>query len=174
MIYKLFFILFIIASLLIIVFVTTRLQFAETFKNKTYTKVVDCQGCLDEELKCHPGTNPVCSNKSQTLCYAFYDENGNKRTPCGLYDTFDDVEESCNNCQTYCQYCIGPDGVGRCIGRDLFNCTNCPGSRLCRENTFDIYIPDNSKQKNLFNCESCPGSGVCKSNIKKSNNLLND
>lgn len=144
MIYKIFIILFIISCLLTIIFLTTKYQFKENFKNKTYTKVVDCKGCLDEELKCHPGTNPVCSNISQTLCYAFYDENGNKRTPCGLFDTFNDVEESCNNCQTYCQYCIGPDGKGRCIGRNLFNCKLCPGNRICNQNVFNLIIPKKS------------------------------
>ena len=71
MIYKLLFTLFIIASLLIIVFVTTRFQFAETFKNKTYTKVVDCQGCLDEELKSAGFIN--VTNKNNWIFPGYYD-----------------------------------------------------------------------------------------------------
>lgn len=142
MYYNLLFYLIIIISLLIITFLYIRnSNNTEHYNNKTRDKVVNCTGCLDELLKCHPGTNPVCSNQSQTLCYAFYDENGNKRTPCGLYDTFDNVKESCENCQTYCEYCIGPDKKGRCIGRNIFDCKLCPYSRKCQENVFNIYIP---------------------------------
>ena len=128
----------IIGALLAIIFLS--LKKIEKKENLSNLKVVNCTGCLDETLKCHPGTNPVCSNTSNTLCYAFYDENGNVRTPCGLYDTFDDVKKSCENCQTYCEYCIGPDKKGRCIGRNLFNCKLCPYSRRCLENPFNIYI----------------------------------
>ena len=134
----LFFII-IITSLILFIFLFTSSNIKETLKNNQ--RVVNCNGCLDEQLKCHPGTNPVCSNTSNTLCNAFYDENGNKRTPCGLFDTFDNVEESCKNCTQYCEYCIGPDKKGRCIGRNIFNCKFCPYSRKCQENVFNIYIP---------------------------------
>lgn len=142
MYYNLIFFIIIIISLIAITFLSIlSSNHIEPYSNKTYNKVVNCTGCLDEELKCHPGTNPVCSNKSDTLCYAFYDENGNKRTPCGLFDSFKDIKESCENCSQYCEYCIGPDKKGRCIGRNLFNCQLCPYSRKCQENVFNIYIP---------------------------------
>lgn len=102
-----------------------------------------CEGCLDENLKCHPGCVPVCSNINTTSCYAFYDENGNLRTPCSLYDYSDDVEESCKNCQNYCIYCVDKNNRGSCVSRSIFDCNLCPNSRICRENPFDIYINKN-------------------------------
>ena len=144
MYYNILFYFTIIASLLTITFISIKnTNQLEYYDNKTHDKVINCTGCLDEELKCHPGTNPVCSNQSQTLCYSFYDENSNLRTPCGLYDSFGNVEESCKNCSQYCEYCIGPDKKGRCIGRELFNCKLCPYSRICYENVFNICIPKN-------------------------------
>jgi hypothetical protein len=99
----------------------------------------NCNGCLDEKSKCHPGTVSVCSNESKTICYAFYDEKGLLRDPCGIKDKFGDVEKSCNNCQKYCNYCIGIDGIGRCVSRSLFNCERCPGNKICKDNINAVY-----------------------------------
>ena len=103
-------------------------------------KLVNCQGCLDENAICHQGTVAQCKNIDTNLCYAFYDENGNQRTPCGLFDRGKNAEESCKGCSEYCQYCIDKNGDGTCISREIFSCDLCPNSRLCTENPFDMYI----------------------------------
>lgn len=111
-----------------------------SYNDVTPEKLVNCEGCLDEEAKCHQGTVAQCKNVETNLCYAFYDENGNQRTPCGAFDRSKNSELSCTGCQQYCQWCIDKNGEGTCIGREMFNCDLCPNSRLCKENAFDIYI----------------------------------
>ena len=105
-----------------------------SFRKNIMECYYNCDGCLDEKSECHPGTVHACSNESKTMCYAFYDEKGLLRDPCGIHDKFGNVEESCKNCQKYCNYCIGVDGVGRCISRSLFNCDRCPGNKICKDN----------------------------------------
>lgn len=111
-----------------------------SYNDVTPEKLVNCEGCLDEEARCHQGTVAQCKNVETNLCYAFYDENGNQRTPCGAFDRSKNSELSCTGCQQYCQWCIDKNGEGTCIGREIFNCDLCPNSRLCKENAFDIYI----------------------------------
>ena len=106
---------------------------------KTIKECYNCNGCLDEKLECHPGTVPVCSNVSKRMCYAFYDAKGILNNPCGIHDKYGNVEESCKNCQKFCNYCIGVDGVGRCIQRSLFNCDRCPGNKICKDNINAVY-----------------------------------
>ena len=127
---------FLVLFILSIIALTYQKNILESYNN---IKIADCKGCLDENLQCHPGTLASCSNESKTLCYAFYDEKGLLRNPCGIYDTFGNVEESCNNCQQYCNYCIGTDGIGRCIPRSLFNCDLCPGNKICKDNINAVY-----------------------------------
>jgi hypothetical protein len=127
---------FLVLFILSIIALTYQKNILESYNN---IKIADCKGCLDENLQCHPGTLASCSNESKTLCYAFYDEKGLLRNPCGIYDTFGNVEESCNNCQQYCNYCIGTDGIGRCIPRSLFNCKLCPGNKICKDNINAVY-----------------------------------
>jgi len=102
--------------------------------------LVNCQGCIDENARCRQGTVAQCKNIETTLCYAFFDENGNSRTPCGAFDRSKNAEDSCKNCQTYCQWCIDKNGDGSCISREIFDCDLCPNSRICKENPFNIYI----------------------------------
>lgn len=109
-----------------------------SYNEITNEKLVNCQGCLDETGRCRQGTVPQCKNIETNLCYAFYDENGNQRAPCGAFDRSKNAEESCKNCQTYCQWCIDKNGDGSCISRDIFDCDLCPKSRLCTQNTFDL------------------------------------
>jgi len=109
------------------------------FRGKTKECYYNCNGCLDEKLECHPGTVPVCSNVSKRMCYAFYDAKGILNNPCGIHDKYGNVEESCNNCQKFCNYCIGVDGVGRCVSRSLFNCDRCPGNKICKDNINAVY-----------------------------------
>jgi len=111
-----------------------------SYNEVTPEKKVNCEGCLDENAVCRQGTVPQCKNVDTTLCYAFYDENGNQRTPCGAFDRSETAEDSCKNCQTYCQWCIDKNGDGTCIGREIFDCNLCPNSRICKENPFNIYI----------------------------------
>ena len=110
-----------------------------SFRKNTMECYYNCDGCLDEKSECHPGTVPACSNESKTMGYAFYDEKGLLRDPCGLTDKFGSGEERCNNCQKYCNYCIGVDGIGRCIQRSLFNCDRCPGNKICKDNINAVY-----------------------------------
>jgi len=109
------------------------------FRGKTKECYYNCNGCLDEKLECHPGTVPVCSNVSKRMCYAFYDAKGILNNPCGIHDRYGNVEESCKNCQKFCNYCIGVDGVGRCVSRSLFNCDRCPGNKICKDNINAVY-----------------------------------
>ena len=111
-----------------------------SFNEVTNEKLVNCEGCIDEMARCRQGTVAQCKNVGTNLCYAFYDENGNQRTPCGVFDRSKDAELSCTGCQKYCQWCIDKNGDGTCIGREIFNCDLCPNSRICKENPFDIYI----------------------------------
>jgi len=113
----------------------------ESFIDVSPDKLLNCSGCLDENLRCRPGTIPTCTNVETNLCYAFFDENGVNRTPCGLYDRSPKARESCDNCQTMCQWCIDKYGKGTCISRSAFDCKLCPKSRLCQQNVFNIYIP---------------------------------
>jgi len=110
-----------------------------TFRRVTKECYYNCNGCLDEKLECHPGTVPVCSNVSKRMCYAFYDAKGILNNPCGIHDKYGNVEESCKNCQKFCNYCIGVDGIGRCIQRSLFNCDRCPGNKICKDNINAVY-----------------------------------
>ena len=128
---KVFIILFVLFIFLLVILILRKKNTKECYYN--------CDGCLDEKLRCYPGTVPVCSNESKTICYAFYDEKGILNNPCGIYDKFGDVEKSCNNCQKFCNYCIGVDGVGRCISRSLFNCDRCPGNKICKDNINAVY-----------------------------------
>ena len=80
----------------LLLFIIILYSFRKNIKEYYY----NCDGCLDENLQCHPGTTPACSNESKTICYTFYDEKGLLRDPCGIHDNFGDVEKSCNNCQT--------------------------------------------------------------------------
>ena len=110
-----------------------------TFRRVTKECYYNCNGCLDEKLECHPGTVPVCSDVSKRMCYAFYDAKGILNNPCGIHDKYGNVEESCKNCQKFCNYCIGVDGIGRCIQRSLFNCDRCPGNKICKDNINAVY-----------------------------------
>jgi len=110
-----------------------------TFRRVTKECYYNCNGCLDEKLECHPRTVPVCSNVSKSMCYAFYDAKGILNNPCGIHDKYGNVEESCKNCQKFCNYCIGVDGIGRCIQRSLFNCDRCPGNKICKDNINAVY-----------------------------------
>ena len=103
-------------------------------------KLVNCQGCLDEYAVCRQGTVPQCKNFEGNLCYAFFDENGNRRAPCGLFDRSKNAEKSCTGCSNYCQYCIDKYNNGTCVDREIFDCNLCPNSRICKENPFDLYI----------------------------------
>ena len=112
----------------------------DNFNEVTNEKLVNCQGCIDENAECRQGTVPQCKNIPGNLCYAFYDENGNQRTPCGIFDRREDAEDSCTGCQQYCQWCIDKNGDGTCISREIFDCDLCPNSRICQENPFNIFI----------------------------------
>lgn len=125
------FIVFVVLFILILVLFGFRGKMKESYYN--------CNGCLDEKLECHPRTVPVCSNLSKRMCYAFYDAKGILNNPCGIHDRYGNVEESCKNCQKFCNYCIGVDGVGRCVSRSLFNCDRCPGNKICKDNINAVY-----------------------------------
>jgi hypothetical protein len=139
------FILFIIVILLLLLIQqnTTHPEKFNNFLEIGNEKLVNCEGCLDENARCRQGTVAQCKNIDTTLCYAFYDENGNQRTPCGIFDRGKNAEESCKGCQEYCQWCIDKNGDGTCIGREIFSCDLCPNSRICKENPFNIYIKKN-------------------------------
>jgi hypothetical protein len=124
---------------LFVLLIFTLVLFGFRYKKTTKECYYNCDGCLDEKSECHPGTMPACLNESKTVCYAFYDEKGILNNPCGIHDKFGNVEESCNNCQQYCNYCIGVDGVGRCVSRSLFNCNRCPGNKICKDNINAVY-----------------------------------
>lgn len=118
----------------------TIIESMKSYNDVTPEMLVNCEGCIDENARCRQGTVAQCKNIGTNLCYAFYDENGNQRTPCGLFDRSKDSEDSCTGCSQYCQWCIDKYGEGTCIGREIFDCTLCPNSRICKENPFDLVI----------------------------------
>lgn len=134
-------------KIIFIIFITITFLFIsyKLSENFNYNRIdpIYCNGCLDENLKCHTNCVPMCSNEKGTLCYAFYDANGNLKTPCSLYDLEDDVELSCSNCQNYCILCEDGKSKPRCISRSIFNCTLCPKSRSCISSPFDLVINKN-------------------------------
>jgi len=131
---------FVIIIILIVLFFFYLLRPKKEEFKYNQDKLIYCEGCVDENMKCHTNCVPMCSNSPGSICYAFYDANGNLKTPCSLYDYSDDVELSCANCQEYCILC--EDGITkpRCVSRSLFNCTLCPKSRMCASNPFDLVI----------------------------------
>ena len=139
-------ILFIIISIIIkeTKYFTISIDYFTNYTEITNEKLVNCEGCLDENLRCHTGTVPMCTNLNTNICYSFYDENGDIRSPCGIFDKSDNAEESCKNCQTNCQWCIDKYNRGSCISREIFDCDLCPNSRICKENPFNLYIKKRS------------------------------
>ena len=100
-------------------------------------KVNECQnGCLDKKGICHFGTNPIC--RFNNVCYAFYDENGDLKTPCDTFDRYNkNIFQDCNNCR-YCRLCIDGNKKQSCISQKDFTCYKCPFSDGCKYDSISL------------------------------------
>jgi len=135
-------IIILIIAILIFITILQKLSKKEQFTDQVEikNKIVYCPGCLDETGQCHPQVAPICTDLNNTVCYSFYDENGNLKSPCSLFDrNKKDYIKSCDMCDK-CIMCIDKDFNENCVSKSIFDCETCPNSRICRESPFNIYI----------------------------------
>ena len=156
-------------------------QYQEHFNNFLEIgneKLVNCEGCLDENARCHQGTVSQCKNIDTTLCYAFYDENGNQNSCIGygtgfgwapdprpefIFPSKNILYENCcaNNCQVGFDSWYHIDSVWKKI------CACCCGISVLNLNNSQRTISCNA-------CSECnPPIVITLTNVAKGNKFIN-